>query len=189
MSDFNVHRALEEAHERGEHAQSRPAIAIAAAVLAVLAAVATMLSHNRSTIGLSQKNEAILTLSRSADQYNYYEAKSIKQHLYQALLDAGTANPKSRQLLQSTADREKKESLPILAHAKSLEAQTAEHERHAELALKAYETFEIAVTLFEVSIVFVSISALAATRALLLTAGGSTLLGAVFLVMGFVQHY
>nr|MDQ6930629.1 DUF4337 family protein [Candidatus Eremiobacteraeota bacterium] len=94
-----------------------------------------------------------------------------------------------RHRLQSTADREKKESAPILSNAKSLETQTAQHERHAELALKAYETFEIAVTLFEVSIVFVSISALAATGALLWIAGGSTLIGVIYLVMGFFQHY
>ena len=44
------------------------------------------------------------------------------------------------------------------------------------------------VTLFEVSIVFVSISALAGSRNLLFIAGGTSAIGVIFLVIGFLHH-
>ncbi|MFN2529477.1 MAG: DUF4337 domain-containing protein [Candidatus Baltobacteraceae bacterium] len=188
MSDFSAHHALEEAQERSEH-KGNPTVAIAAALLAVLAAVATMFAHSRSTTALVQKNEAILSQASSSDKYNYYEAKSIKEHLYQALLDAKIGDPSARISLQRTATRQAAEKKPILQQARELEKETEQHQRHAELALRAYETFEIAVTLFEVSIVFVSISALAGSRALIWIAGLSSMVGVYFLIAGFLQHF
>lgn len=188
MSDFSAHHALEEAQERSEH-KGNPTVAIAAALLAVLAAVATMFAHSRSTTALIQKNEAILAQANSSNKYNYYEAKSIKEHLYQALLDAKIGDPSARAALQRTASREAQEKKPILGQARELEKETEQHQTHAELALRAYETFEIAVTLFEVSIVFVSISALAGSRALIWIAAVSSVVGVYFLIMGFLQHF
>lgn len=187
MSDFSVHHALEEAHERSEHARGNPTVAIAAAILAVLAALATMLAHNRSTSGLVEKNQAILSQARSSDQYNYYESTRIKAHLYEALNDAGLGNSKQRAKLKKTAVREERKAKPILARADALEKEARGHEDHSELALKAYETFEIAVTLFEVAIVLVSISALSASRSLLMIAGASSAIGVLFLAMGLLH--
>lgn len=188
MSDFSAHHALEEAQERSEH-RGNPTVAIAAALLAVLAAVATMFAHSRSTTALVQKNEAILAQSAASNQWNYFESKSIKQHIYQALLDAKAGDPSARSSVQKTADREEREADKPHRKAIELESQTEKHQTHAELALKAYETFEIAVTLFEVSIVFVSISALAGSRALIWIAGVSSIMGVYFLIMGFLQHF
>ena len=188
MSDFSAHHALEEAQERSE-TKGNPTIAIAAAILAVLAAFATLFAHSRSTTALVQKNEAILTQAAASNNWNFFEAKSIKQHVYQAFLDAKVGDAKSRALLKQTVDREKRESVQPFNLARHLDAQTEGHQTHAELALKAYETFEIAVTLFEVSIVFVSISALAGSRALIWIAGISSVAGVYFLIMGFLQHF
>ena len=53
--------------------------------------------------------------------------------------------------------------------------------------MKAYEKFEVATTLFEVSIVLVSITALMRTRAMLFVAAGATLVGIVFFGLGFLH--
>ena len=187
MSDFSVHKTLEEVHERGEHAKNNPTVAIAAAVLAVLAALATMLALNRSTLGLVEKNQTILSQARASDTYNYYEATKIKAHLYEALHEAGLGDPKEHARLQAEGAREERKSAPLLLKAQTLETQSSKHEEHSEVALKAYETFEVAVTLFEVSIVFVSISALAASRTLLWIAGVSSIIGVIFLAMGLAH--
>lgn len=188
MSDFSAHQALEEAQARSERT-GNPTVAITAALLAVLAALATMFAHSRSTTGLVEKNEAILSQSAASNKWNYFEAKSIKEHVYQALLDAKAGDPASRASLGRTVEREKREAAVPFAQAQAFESQTEKHQMHAELALKAYETFEIAVTLFEVSIVFVSISALAGSRALIWIAGVSSLAGLYFLILGFAQHF
>ena len=187
MSDFSPHHALEEAQERSEH-KSNPTVAIAAALLAVLAAIATLFAHSRSTTALVEKNEAILAQAQATNNWNYFEAKSIKQHVYQALLDAHLAGKAAQPALTAVVEREQNESKLPLGLAKHFDSQTEGHQRHAELALKAYETFEIAVTLFEVSIVFVSISALAGSRALIWIAGAISFGGLYFLITGLAQH-
>ncbi|MDP9017105.1 MAG: DUF4337 domain-containing protein [Candidatus Eremiobacteraeota bacterium] len=188
MSDFSAHEALEQAQERSEHSRGNPTVAIAAALLAVLAALSTMFAHSRSTTGLVEKNEAILAQARASDKYNYYEAKQIKFHLYNALLDAGLGDQAARARMLAKATSEQTKSKPILKQAQTLEAQAEERQLHSESALHAYETFEIAVTLFEVSIVFVSISALAGSSALIVIAGVSSSIGIVFLILGFLRH-
>lgn len=187
MSDFSVHKALDEVHERSEHAKTNPTVAIAAAILAVLAALATMLAYNRSTLGLVEKNQAILSQARASDTYNYYESTKIKAHLYEALHEAGLGDPKEHARLQVEGAREERKSAPLLLKAQDLETKTTKHEEQSDIALKAYETFEIAVTLFEVSIVFVSISALAANRTLLWIAGASSTIGVIFLALGLLH--
>lgn len=188
MSDFSAHKALEEAHERDEHARSNRAVAIPAAVFAVLAALATLLAHGRSTTALLDKDEAILAQSRASDTYNYYESKRIKYHLYQALTTTAIATGPAHQKLAAVAKKEAHDAKPILAHAQALERDTLDYEQHSERALRAFELLEFSVTLLEVSIVFVSISALARSRALLFVAGGTALAGFVFLILGVLHH-
>lgn len=188
MSDFKAHEALEQAQERSEHAHGNPTVAIAAAILAVMAALATMLTHSRATTGLVQKNEAILVQSKSTSQFNYYEAKRIKYYVYNALLEAGLGDAKTRPILTANAKREAREAAPILKKAQALQDEATGHEEHAEKALQAYEVLEVAVTLFEVSIVFVSISALTRNQALVFVAGGSSVVGVIFLVLGLLRH-
>lgn len=189
MSDFSAHRAIEEAGERAEHGRSNPTVAITAAIFAVLAALATMLAHSRSTTALAEKNEAILAQARATDAYNYYESKRIKYHLYSALHDAGLGDPAAHKQLESEAVREQRGAVPILTKAQGLETKATTLQESSELALHAYETLEIAVTLFEVSIVLISISALAQTRPLIFVSMGSAAVGFIFLIKGLFAHY
>ncbi|GAC1498532.1 MAG: hypothetical protein NVS1B14_01580 [Vulcanimicrobiaceae bacterium] len=188
MSDFSAHKALEEAHERAE-GRGNVWISLTAALLAVLAAIATMLAHSRSTTALLEKNEAILTQAKASDQYNYYESKRIKYHIYNALDQAGIGAAAGQKRVGAVAAHEKKAAGPILLQAQGMEKKSAEHQDRSERALKAYEILEIAVTLFEVSIVFVSISALTKIRFLLYLSGATGAFGAVFLVMGLARHF
>jgi len=48
----------------------------------------------------------------------------------------------------------------------------------------SYENYEVGATLFEVSVVLVSITALMRTKLFLLLAGGATLVGLGFLAVG-----
>lgn len=189
MSEFSAHRAIEEAQERSEHGRSDPGMAIAAAIFAVLAALSTMLAHSRSTTALAEKNEAILAQAKATDQYNYYESKRIKFHLFNALLEAGLGDPAAHKRLQGDAAREAQAALPIQKRAAALEQKADRLQESSELALRAYETLEFAVTLFEVSIVFISISALARARFLVYVAMGSAGIGLIFFIKGLLAHF
>lgn len=189
--DFNAHKALEDAERRHEHAADteRRWIPIAAAIIAVFAALSTLFSNQRSTVALVAKNEAILAQTKASDQYNYFEAKRIKYHMYAAFADAHVSpSAQGQRHLRSVAQKEEREAKPILEAARKLEQDSIADQERSERALKSHEVLEVAVTLFEVSIVFVSISALTTSRLLAYVAAASTALGMVFLFLGLVVH-
>ncbi|MBV8727396.1 MAG: DUF4337 family protein [Candidatus Eremiobacteraeota bacterium] len=188
MSDFHAHKAIEEAHERDEHAHSNRMVAILAASFAVLAAIATLLAHGRSVTALVDKDEAILAQSKAADAYNYYESKRIKFHLYQAFVAVNLGTAPAHQKLQAIATKEQNDAKPILKNAQHYERDATDAEEHSERALRAFERLEAAVTLLEVSIVFVSISALVRSQMLLIIAGGVAAIGCIFLILGVLYH-
>ena len=188
MGDFHPHKALEEAHERSEHAENNRLVAILAATFAVLAAIATLLAHARSVTALVDKDEAILAQSKAFDAYNYYESKRIKFHLYQAFVTVNLGTPAAHKRLADVAIKEQNDAKPILDNARHYETEATADQNHAERALRAFERLEAAVTLLEVSIVFVSISALIRNRALLVASGVIAAGGLVFLVIGVRYH-
>ena len=188
MSEFHAGQALEEAIERHEGAsRGERLIPISAAIIAVFAALATLFSNHASTGAIAQKNEAILWQSKAADSYNYYEAKRIKLEINQALLGSGLVNAAgARSRLSGVVKKEDAGSAKVLKLARRQEALSEEHSLASERSMNAYERHEIAATLFEVSVVLVSITALTRTRALLAAAGVATAVGLGFFVAGFL---
>lgn len=187
MSEFHAGAALEEAIERREGAgDNNRIIPISAAVIAVFAALATLFSNHAANTSIAQKNDAILSQSKAADSYNYYEAKRIKLEVNQALISAGLASAAgARARLSAVVRKEDGSSAKVLKLARQQEALSEEHSRLSERSMHAYEWHEIAATLFEVSVVLVSITALTRTRVLLVAAGIATGIGLFFFVAGF----
>lgn len=71
----------------------------------------------------------------------------------------------------------------LFSHHRSIAALAAKN----EAILKSCEILQFATTLFEIAIVFVSISALAGARLLLPFGCGVSVVGLVFLVIGLLQ--
>jgi hypothetical protein len=190
MPEFNAGHALDEAMERHEQAaQGGILVPIAAAVIAVFAALATLFANHNSIAGLAEKNAAILYQIKSSDQYNYYESSRIKTHVYQALLSSGVVSAESAKAqMQGTIGREKVKADRVLKVAQGDDVDAKDHFESSEAYMKAYEKFEVATTLFEVSIVLVSITALMRTRAMLFVALGATAVGLVFFALGWFTH-
>ena len=184
MAEFDAASAFREAHERHEHgtAGSAPWIPIAAAVLALLAAICGLTGGLRATQSNAVKGEAIILTTKAADTYNLYESRSIKQHIYEAAVAAGNARDPGK--LAVVADHERIEKTPLLAKAHRYEEQAEADERRSEQLLISHEILEIGTTLFEVAIVLVSVSALAAARFLPLAAALFAGAGAVVGLIG-----
>lgn len=196
-TNFQPHKAVEEAQERQEHAAGHGAVSrvgarwvpIAASILAVIAALASLVSNQRSAAALIAKNEAILAQAKATDSYNLYEARRIRQRMYEALVDSGvTANPARAAKLRGTAADEIAKEKPVLAQARRYEDETEHANARSESALKSHEIIEVAVTFFEIAIVLVSISALITTRLLSGVAIGAAAAGAIVFVVGFFAH-
>jgi hypothetical protein len=194
-SDFGVpeisaHEAFEQAGELAGHGphhakHGAPWVPIAAAVLAVITAVFTLFTAQRSTESLVEKNEAILQTTRASDAYDEYEARSIKQHIYESLVTAGVA--RDPHALERVAQHERAAGKPALAKAKQAEALAAEANTRAVRFRTEFVTMEVGITLLDISIVLVSISALVSTRALTIVAGSAAAIGFLTCFAGFFR--
>jgi len=192
LNDFSAEKAVEQAKEHSEHAGGAGTrrILLLAAVLAVVAAIVSMLANQRATGALQAKNDAILAQARASDTYNYYEARSIKEHIYEAAIASNPAlAPATRTTLDKVAVHEKTEKAPLLKKAQGLEATSAADEVKSERLMREHEILAASVTLFEIAIAIISISALANSRLLsvlgFIAAGG----GIVLFVYGLIPGH
>ena len=184
------HEAFDQASERDRHIRSggNRLIPLAAAIIAVLAAIGTLLAHHQSIRALSVKNEAILLQSKATDQFNYYETKRLKYTVFSALLESGNVrDAAARAAFRKSADHESKSSLAVLSVARDYERRAAAAQDDSESIMKSFETLGIATTLFEISIVFVSISALSQTRLLLYLGTAVSAGGIVLTIVGYLR--
>jgi len=190
MAEFNAAQAINEANERAEQlAEGDKLIPVLAAIIAVFAALATLFANHSSITGLAKKNEAILAMNKAADQWNYYEAKRIKLEVNRAFVNSGAVtNPSGLKSMEATVAKQDKESQNVLTDAQELQRKSDDQYEVSERFMQAYERYEVSATLFEVSIVLVSITALMRTKVLLFVAAGATLIGVAFFSVGLLTH-
>lgn len=144
-------------------------VALSTAVLAVLAAIAGLLSAHHV-------NEAMMNQIEASDQWNYYQAKSIKASVLDAKISlAGTANESDR----SKYDRYEKEQEEIKSLAERKEAA-------AKSNFHQHEVFARGVTMFQIAIAIAAISALTRKRRFWIVSllfGGA---GCVFVILASI---
>lgn len=162
---------VEKAHEmleKSEHAVLRH-VPLVAAALAVFAGLSSLMGARVGEAMLVTRTEAVLAQARATDQWNEYEADSLKAHLGEALAVV-TPSAKARQTLATSATRYRARQGPL----KEL-AVASEKERDHDLTISgAYEErkqkFDVAVALFEIAIVLTSVAAMIKKPALFIFA-------------------
>jgi hypothetical protein len=185
---------LEEAAEKadGKEAKSEEQrapwltwLSLSTAIIAVLAAIASLESGDHANEAIVLKTDATLTQSAADDAWAYYQAKSVKEDLYRALLPLAprpevAAEWTKQATEESTQKNEKKgEAEKLVAEVKAADVESRQH-------LALHHRFAKSVTIFQVAIALAAIAALARRKALWWVSLGVGLLGAVFLVLGFL---
>ena len=158
----------EHVKESAEHAGATwiSWVALSTAILAVLAAIAGLLSGRRV-------NEAMMNQIEASDQWNYYQAKSIKASVLDAKMSlSGMPNESD----QSKRDRYEKEQEEIKADAEHKEAA-------AKSNFHKHEVFARGVTMFQIAIAIAAISALTKKRKVWIVSLLFGVVGCVFLVL------
>lgn len=141
------------AHEHLEHAEHAEhavhtgnnfmvRVSATIAVLAVLAAVIASLETIETGKAISEKNEAVLMQAQASDQWAYYQAKSIKQHLYAIAADtnSGRAEDYRKQAARyGEQTRELQKKAEELEHKRDekLAASNKHEEKHHGLTFAA----------------------------------------------------
>ena len=177
---------VEHAHElleRSEVAVLR-FVPLLAAVLAIFAGLSSLYAGRLGERALALKNEALLNEVQASDLWTEYQADSLKAHLYE--IAGATGGGQAHSKLQSAGLKYRSEQLPLRA-----QAQRYERDRDAAIT-RSEETearkggFDIALALFEVSIVLTSIAAMIKRPFLFVLAGVGGVIGVAFSLHGIL---
>ncbi|MFN2542207.1 MAG: DUF4337 family protein [Chthoniobacterales bacterium] len=168
---------LEHLHEHVQHSAAHSGeawiswVALSTAILAVLAAIAGLLSGKNA-------NEAVISQIEASDQWNYYQAKSIKSAVLDAKMSLRAAPDESD---RAKAARYQREQEDIKAEAEQKEAE-------AKRRFHRHEIFARGVTMFQIAIAIAAVSALTRRRRYWMVSLGFGAVGCVFVFLGGTAH-
>lgn len=170
-----------EAIERKDPLLSQVTLTIA--VLAVLAAIAASLETTEGDRTIVAKNDAVLEQNRATDQWNFYEAKSLKKNLYEVAAAQGGA---AAGAFSAKAHSNGADENGIQKKARALEATRDGYTRQAEFHETRHGRLTIGSTLLHMAIAIATLAIILHRRwpwiiALILTAGGLIAAGWAYL--------
>ena len=139
-------------------------VAISTALMAVLAALASLFAGHHS-------NEALIMQIKASDQWNYYQAKSIKAEI--------------RKIQPQTTDISKPPDV-VKKEEEDVKKTAEDYEKLSEAHLKRHVTLASAVTFLQVAIAVSAISIITRRRFLWYGAMAVAVIGIYFFVMGFL---
>jgi len=167
------HAVEHEAHKGGLGQQ----VAIFSAVLATVGAIVSFFGGDTQNKAMLYKNEAVLERAEATDQWNFYQAKSMKQNI--AEIAAATAtDPKVAQKYAAEAKRYDAEKKEVMVEAKKHEAAYKQWNEKSEHALHPHHWLAMSMTLLQIAIALASITVLTQKRWLLTGAALAALAGA-----------
>ncbi len=175
MSGHGIHVHAPHEHELEHQAQHGPGLAQYIAIFtAILATLGAVIGYNIATTlneAMMYKNEAVLKKTEASDQWNFYQAKSSKQHLMSVAADM-TGGARAEHYKQQVAryEEEKKE---IKANAEALETEAHKANEHSAELLHPLHLSEQSMTLIQIAISLASITALTRKKWLFAAAGAS----------------
>ena len=180
--------SLDDAREKAEGGRAPWVmwLSLSTAILAVLAAIASLESGDHANEAIVLKTDATLTQSAADDAWAYYQAKSIKEDMYRALVllaprpEVAAEWTKKADEDHTQKGEQKVEAERLVAEVKAADAESQHH-------LHLHHAFAKSVTIFQVSIAMAAIAALARRKALWWISLAAGAVGAVFLVMGFLS--
>jgi hypothetical protein len=125
------------------------------AVLAVLAAIAASLETTESDAAIVAKNDAVLAQNRATDQWNFFEAKSLKKNIYRLAADQGGARAAD---YAKTSAHEEADSVKAQGDAKTFEAERDAALARAEVRETRHGRLTIASTLLHMAIAIATLA-------------------------------
>ena len=161
IADLKADRAEQKEKERREGWTKYTAISLV--FIAVLAAVANQWAGKYSSKVLVELNNSTFDQAKASDQWSYYQAKSIKQNLYEALNEtsAKTGNvadsDQSRAAVEAKIAKYKSDKEKIMAEARELEKQRDTARAAAAVASTHGGGMGLAIAIFKIAIALGSI--------------------------------
>ena len=131
-------------------------VSLSMVFLAVLAGWATLKGGGFTTRTLKEMNEATFNQAEASDQWSFYQAKSIKQNLYEIELDRlnAAAAPEGDKIakMKAKVDKYDKDKTDITAGAKKFEEARDKARESAARAAEHSKEMGLAITFFQIAI-------------------------------------
>ena len=164
---------LEEAAERDGMAQR---IALMTAVLATIGALISYQSGSAQNEAMFLKNQSILKQAEASDQWAFYQAKSMKGHLDEAVAALSNA-PEIKARFLADKTKEDREKVDVQAEAQKLQQESRQLGRESEAKLRPHERLALALTFIQIAIALAAITVLTRKRWLLWGSVASSAIG------------
>ena len=157
---FHVHGAHDHAVEH--HAQGGDSlaayIAMFTALLASLGALVSYQGGDTQNQAMLYKNEAVLKKAQASDQWNFYEAKSNKEHLMGLAADLAPAD--KRNYYKNQIEKYENDKKEIRVRAEALDAESERANQQSEHLIHPHHKLAQAMTLIQIAISLASITVL-----------------------------
>jgi hypothetical protein len=165
----------EEIQHQAEHGRERWAlgVALSSALLAGFAAVSSLMAGHHA-------NEAMMSQLESADQWSYYQSKSIKEAQLKSKADILNAldKPVPASDENKVAEYEKEKE--------RIQSKAEDCRKDAQKHLQIHESLASSVTMFQIGIAVGAISVLMRRRSFWLASMAVGAIGIVFLIQSLV---
>ncbi len=186
MADIEIPDAEELDEIKGKTFTKR--VALTTAIFAVILAITSLGGNNAM-------KEMLLAQQQASDQWAFYQAKVIREHLYRSqklrleadLLERGNLmKPESKDRLESMLKKMAEEEARYSTEKKAIEqeAKKLEHERDVNQNKDPY--FDYGEVLLQIAIVMASVSILSGSRPVFYFALVGAILGTLFSLNGYL---
>jgi len=166
-------------------------VALVTAVFAVVLAIASLGGNHAM-------KEMLLAQQQASDQWAYYQAKSIREHLYksqklmlenQVDLLSKTLSPESVEKVNASIQVLAGQESKFADDKKEIEHEARKLEKERDIYRSRDPYFEYAEVLLQIAIVMASVSIISASRAVFCFSVLVALLGAFMCANGYLQIF
>ncbi len=130
-------------------------VSVTIAILAVVAATVGSLETIETAATIGDKNAAVLVQNKATDNWNFYQAKSIKKNMYQIAAAGGGPDADA---FKAQAQRYGADEQELFAKGQELERETEAKLLHSEGHERRHHLLTVAVTFLHVGIAVATIS-------------------------------
>ena len=157
-------------------------VSLTISIMAVLVAAVTLLGHRAHT-------EELLRQTQASDQWAYYQAKNIRFHEMQGIIDLMDAlAPQGRKETEALRQKYSDEAKRYDDDKEEIGQKAKEFEAERDLLSRRADRFDSGEALLEVGLVICSITLLTRRRAFWLTGIGVGLIGVLVGMTGLFLH-
>ncbi|MEY8878656.1 MAG: DUF4337 domain-containing protein [Leptothrix sp. (in: b-proteobacteria)] len=172
-------------HGNGQKDSFAGTIAVTTAILATVGALFSYMGGaTQANAGLF-KNNAAIKKTEASNQWNYYQAKSSKQNLYEVTMQLLPADKQAT--YASEIERYKKEKADIKLAAEKLETEATDWDHRSDHELHVHHRWAQATTALQVSIAMAAIALLTRRKWVEWAMFGTAGIGVALGVAAFLQ--